>query len=76
MAQIGLRMLPQPQWNGAAAYAYVSPIDGVAYHVPGHTDDGILFEELKKAGELIRELRTDVEALKAKLSGQDVEERL
>jgi len=66
MAQIGLRMLPQPQWNGAAGYAYVSPIDGVAYHVPGHTVDGILFEELKKAGELIRELRAEVEALKGK----------
>ena len=70
MAQIGLRMLPQPQWNGAAAYAYVSPIDGVAYHVPGHTVDAIdsiILGELAKIGELIRELRAEVEALKSKV---------
>jgi|GEM_PF-3028313 len=48
---------------------YVSPIDGVAVRLPRGLDriDGILFEELKKAGELIRELRAEVEALKSKV---------
>jgi hypothetical protein len=48
--------------------AYVSAIDGTAYAYPDwtvHGDGWIVFQELKRAGELIRELRQEVDALKA-----------
>ena len=63
-------MLAQPQYGVGDAYAYVSPVDGVAHRIPGGSVDAIdsiILSELAKVGELVRELRAEVEALKAKV---------
>jgi len=49
------------------SFRFISPIDGTAVSFDHMNQSSILFHELQKAGELIRELRAEVEALKSKV---------
>lgn len=48
--------------------AYESPLDGRVMHVSGTSHQSVVFSELRRAGEMIRALREEVEQLKAKVS--------
>ena len=61
-SKVEFTVIPKDQ-----GFAYVSPIDGVAVHLDGWSQSAVMFAELEKAGKLIRDLRQEVDALKAAL---------